>query len=138
MPCRAAAGPSASTTRSAILIGGVQQQQGGLPGRLSFTSQYGTFTVESLPLVSPAQTTPPAPGPAADPAFAARPAPAPAGPAGRTAAPAPPAPPERASPAGTDADAVLAALERLGDLHQRGILTDEEFAAKKAELLSRL
>lgn len=122
------------------LIGGVQQQQGGLPGRLSFTSQYGTFTVESLPLVSPAQATPPAPGPAADPAPAARPAPAqPAGPAGRTAAPAPPAaPPERASSAGTDADAVLAALERLGELHQRGILTDEEFAAKKAELLSRL
>jgi hypothetical protein len=62
--------------------------------------------------LSPAQTTPSAPGPAA--------------------------PPERASSAGTDADAVLAALGRLGDLHQRGILTDEEFAAKKAGLLSRL
>ncbi len=99
-------------------IGGVQQQQGGLPGTLSFTSQYGTFTVESLPLASPAQTPPPAPGPAADPA--------------------PAAPSERAAPAGTDADAVLAALERLGDLHHRGVLTDEEFAAKKAELLSRL
>jgi hypothetical protein len=89
-------------------IGGVQQQQGGLPGTLSFTSQYGTFTVESLPLVSPARTIPSA------------------------------APPERAAPARTDADAVLVALERLGDLHQRGVLTDEEFAAKKAELLSRL
>lgn len=99
------------------VVGGVQQQQDGLPGRLSFTSQYGTFTVESLPLVSPAHTTPPAP----------------AQPTGRTAAP-----PERASSAGTDADAVLAALERLGDLHQRGILTDDEFAAKKTELLSRL
>jgi Short C-terminal domain len=119
-------------------IGGVQQQQGGLPGTLSFTSQHGTFTVESLPLVSPAQTTPPAPGAAVDPAPDARPAP-PTGPAGRTAAPPPPAaPPERVSSAGTDADAVLAALERLGDLHQRGILTDEEFAAKKTELLSRL
>jgi hypothetical protein len=92
-------------------IGGVQQQ-GGLPGALSFTSQHGTFTVESLPLVSPARTTPAAPGPAA--------------------------PPERAAPARTDPGAVLAALERLGDLHQRGVLTDEEFAAKKAELLSRL
>lgn len=99
-------------------IGGVQQQQGGLPGTLSFTSQYGTFTVESLPLVSPAQTTPPAPESAADTA--------------------PAAPSKRAVPAGTDADAVLAAIERLGTLHQRGILTDEEFAAKKAELLSRL
>jgi hypothetical protein len=99
-------------------IGGVQQQQGGLPGTLSFTSQHGTFTVQSLPLVSPAQPAPPAPEPAADPA--------------------PAAPPERAAPAGTDADAVLTALERLGDLHQRGVLTDQEFAAKKAELLSRL
>jgi hypothetical protein len=120
------------------VIGGVQQ--GGLPGRLSFTSQHGTFTVGSLPLVSPAETTPPAPGPAADPAPAARPALAqPTGPAGRTAAPRPPAaPPERAPSPGTDANAVLAALERLGDLHQRGILTDEEFAAKKTSLLSRL
>jgi hypothetical protein len=91
-------------------IGGVQQQQGGLPGTLSFTSQHGTFTVESLPLVSPAQTTPPAPGPAAGPASAA--------------------PSTWAAPAATDADAVLAALERLGDLHQRGVLTDEEFAPK--------
>jgi hypothetical protein len=33
---------------------------------------------------------------------------------------------------------VLATLDRLGDLHRRGVLTDEEFAAKKAELLSRL
>jgi Short C-terminal domain len=121
------------------VIGGVQQQQGGLPGRLSFTSQYGTFTVESLPLVSHAQTTPPAPGAAADPAPAAPPAPEqPTGPAGRTTAPPPPAPTEGASTAGTDADALLAALERLGDLHQRGILTDEEFAAKKTELLARL
>ena len=86
-------------------IGGVQQQQGSLPGTLSFTSQHGTFTVESLPLAGPGQATPPAPG---------------------------------AAPAGAAAGAVLAALERLGDLHQRGVLTDEEFAAKKAELLSRL
>lgn len=101
-------------------IGGVQQQ-GGLPGTLSFTSQYGTFTVESLPLVSPARTTPPAP--AASPASGTRP---------------PAAPPEQAALARSDADAVLAALERLGDLRQRGVLTDEEFAVKKAELLSRL
>ena len=113
-------------------IGGVQQQ----PGGLSFTSQYGTFTVESLPLVSPARTTPPAPEPAASPASGTRPAPAQptVGAAERTAD----ALPERAVPSRTDADAVLVALERLGDLRQRGVLTDEEFAAKKAELLSRL
>ena len=102
------------------VIRGVQQQQDGLPGRLSFTSQNGTFTVESLPLAAPVQATPPVPVP------------------GPAAPPPPAGPPERAPSAGTDADAVLAALERLGDLHQRGILTDEEFAAKKTELLSRL
>jgi hypothetical protein len=29
----------------------------------------------------------------------------------------------------------LAALERLGQLHQQGVLTDEEFAAEKAQLV---
>ena len=42
------------------------------------------------------------------------------------------------SPQGTGENDVLAALERLGELKQRGILSEEEFAAKKAELLSRL
>ena len=33
---------------------------------------------------------------------------------------------------------ILAAIERLGELKVRGILTEAEFSAKKAELLSRL
>jgi hypothetical protein len=33
---------------------------------------------------------------------------------------------------------ILKALERIGDLHQKGILSDDEFKSKKAELLSRL
>jgi hypothetical protein len=33
---------------------------------------------------------------------------------------------------------ILAALERLGQLHQKGILSDDEFKSKKAELLARL
>ena len=32
----------------------------------------------------------------------------------------------------------FAKIERLAELHKRGILSSEEFAAKKAELLSRL
>ena len=36
------------------------------------------------------------------------------------------------------ADEVMATLEKLGDLKAKGILTDEEFAAKKAELLKKL
>jgi Short C-terminal domain len=50
--------------------------------------------------------------------------------------PAPPAQPDSATaqPGGD----IFAALERLGALHAKGILSDEEFAGKKAELLSRL
>jgi membrane protease subunit (stomatin/prohibitin family) len=40
--------------------------------------------------------------------------------------------------AGLQPDAVLATLEKLGDLKAKGILTDEEFSAKKAELLKKL
>jgi hypothetical protein len=35
-------------------------------------------------------------------------------------------------------DEVMATLERLADLKAKGILTDEEFSAKKAELLKKL
>jgi hypothetical protein len=35
-------------------------------------------------------------------------------------------------------DEILSALERLGSLHQKGVLSDQEFASKKADLLSRL
>lgn len=50
------------------------------------------------------------------------------------AAPADPAP----TPQADTADEVADALGRLGDLRDRGILTPEEFEAKKAELLARL
>jgi hypothetical protein len=48
------------------------------------------------------------------------------------------APAEEPQPAKGDSDAVFAALERLGGLREKGILSEEEFAAKKAELLKRL
>lgn len=32
----------------------------------------------------------------------------------------------------------MATLEKLGELRAKGILTDDEFAAKKAELLKKL
>ena len=35
-------------------------------------------------------------------------------------------------------DEVMATLEKLADLKQKGILTEDEFAAKKAELLKKL
>jgi hypothetical protein len=109
-------------------IGGVQQQQGGPFGSLSFSSQFGTFTVDSLPLLSPAPATPmqvqmqaPPPPPQA-PVYQA-----------------PPSNPVSSNQGAPQSQAdVFSALERLGQLHQSGILSDEEFRSKKAELLARL
>jgi hypothetical protein len=39
--------------------------------------------------------------------------------------------------AGMNSD-VFATIERLADLRSKGVLTDEEFASKKSELLGRL
>lgn len=101
-------------------IGGVSQQQG-YGSSLSFTSQYGLVRVEDLPVVSGGGNfAPPAPV-APPPAYApgAEPFESPA------------------APSGNEAD-VFKAIERLAELRQKGILTDDEFAAKKAELLSRI
>jgi Short C-terminal domain len=98
-------------------IGGVSQQQGS-GGSLTFTSQYGTVSVSMLPVVSVDGM----PSNAPDPRLAPAPAPNPA--------------PHRAETA-QETD-IFAKIERLADLHQKGILSPEEFAAKKAELLSRL
>ena len=43
-----------------------------------------------------------------------------------------------AAPAGLKPDEVMATLEKLADLKAKGILTEEEFSAKKAELLKKL
>ena len=46
--------------------------------------------------------------------------------------------PPAASKASNASDSVLNTLERLAELHRQGILSDDEFAAKKTELLQRL
>jgi len=43
-----------------------------------------------------------------------------------------------AAPAGLKPDEVMATLEKLAELKQKGILTEDEFSAKKAELLKKL
>jgi hypothetical protein len=108
-------------------IGGFSQQQSG-DQSLTFTSQFGLVRVADLPLVSPAGESAPAPAPAQAPS----PEPAPA------QQPAAFAPPPAAAPTDAAKHDIFAAIERLADLRQKNILTDEEFAAKKAELLSRL
>jgi Short C-terminal domain/Domain of unknwon function (DUF3824) len=47
---------------------------------------------------------------------------------------APPPPPPSAAPA---ADDMLDQLKQLGELHNAGVLTDEEFAAQKAKILAQ-
>lgn len=102
-------------------IGGFSQQQS-VGGTLSFNSQYGLMDVANLPVVSsngrppPSTTMPPYNPP---PAYGA-----------------PSAPPTAAS-GGRDHD-IFASIERLADLRAKGVLNDDEFLAKKAELLSRL
>jgi hypothetical protein len=48
---------------------------------------------------------------------------------------APPPAPEPAAPAAPAEDPTIAQLQQLAALHAQGILTDEEFSAKKAQLL---
>ncbi|MEO9246822.1 SHOCT domain-containing protein [Citricoccus nitrophenolicus] len=50
-----------------------------------------------------------------------------------SAAPAPAAAPE--APATADP---MAQLERLGELHAKGVLTDDEFQSQKTQILSRM
>ena len=48
----------------------------------------------------------------------------------------PPAPPAPAAPSGPTSDDIQR-LTELGKLHEQGILTDEEFAQQKANILGR-
>lgn len=51
---------------------------------------------------------------------------------------APMSPPAAMPTASAGGEDILATIEKLGALLQRGLLTEQEFAAKKAELLARL
>jgi hypothetical protein len=93
-------------------VGGFSQQQS-VGGSLTFSSQYGLVDVDSLPVVS-VDGVPPAPLQAPRQEAASVP------------------------PAGREAEDVFATIEKLAALREKGILSDDEFAAKKTELLSRL
>jgi hypothetical protein len=112
-------------------IGGVQQQQGGSYGSLSFSSQFGTFGVDSLPVVNPGGAQEPLPFVASSSSgYGNEPAPS-------NVYSSPNAPPPSSS-GNTGSGDIIQAIEKLGQLRERGILTDEEFRSKKAELLGRL
>jgi hypothetical protein len=99
-------------------VSGVSQQQE-LGSTVTFTSQHGVVEVTSLPLIAEGPL-----GSLDERASASM----------RPAATSPPEPDIAAAPA-TD---ILATLERLAEIRHKGILSEEEFAAKKAELLRRL
>jgi len=91
------------------ITGFSQQQSRG--GSLTFSSQHGLVDVASLPVLRTHS------GAAQEPNEASG-----------SAAVAPVAP---------ELD-IVATIEKLAELHRKGILSDEEFAAKKTQLLSRL
>jgi hypothetical protein len=93
------------------ITGFSQQQSGG--GSLTFSSQHGVVDVASLPVL------PTSSGAAQEPRAPM---------ASSSAAPPPPA---------HQVD-IVATIEKLAELHRQGILSDEEFTAKKTELLNRL
>jgi hypothetical protein len=93
-------------------IGGISQQQRA-GASLTFTSQKGVVDVADLPVVSRGGVRETESSPAA-----------------KSAGVDPPVVHEGAD--------VIVTLERLAELRQKGILTEAEFAAKKAELLGRL
>lgn len=114
-------------------IGGFSQQQSG-DQSLTFTSQYGLVNLSSLAIVQPAGEQAIVAAPAIPTDIAAPPPPAFVEPA-----PFVPSPPSEATmPVARSDDDIFAKIERLADLHAKGILTDDEFQAKKADLLSRL
>jgi Short C-terminal domain len=130
-------------------ISGVSQQQSG-DQSLTFTSAYGLVRLADLTPVDAGGVMPP---PAPSQNFASPPA-QPVEPADFAPAPEPqpvsvdpwvvpetPAPTPVVAeprPAAGSSEEIFFKLERLADLRQRGILSDEEFSKKKAELLSLL
>jgi hypothetical protein len=108
-------------------IGGFSQQQSG-DQSLTFTSQHGLVRVSELEIVSAVDNAP-APKDELEP---------PTGQGQRVAGPPMALPNVLSPPAGFDPDDIFGKIERLAGLHSKGILSDDEFAAKKTELLQRL
>lgn len=118
-------------------IGGVSQQQGGNTS-LTFSSQYGTISVASLPVVS-GQGMPSAPAPAPQTNFLEPLPPI------NTPEPnndylntPPPAVSNVTQPGFVSSNEIIQLIEKLSQLRDAGALSDDEFNAKKTELLGRL
>ena len=116
-------------------IGGVSQQQSG-GYSVTFSSQYGYVDLSRLPVVSINGQPPLAPTPAPAPVYAPAPV-ANYAPSYSNTAQNAYAPVNNVSSSAGDSD-IFASIEKLAALQSRGILSEQEYASKKAELLSRL
>ena len=98
-------------------IGGFSQQQG-MGSSITFTSQYGTVNLSTLPILSrdgqPVHTVE----------------------AHETTEP--PVTPVNEPIGNQNSDDIIDQIARLGELREKGLLTEDEFLAKKTDLLGRL
>jgi len=122
-------------------ISGFSQQQSG-DQSITFTSQYGLVRVADLPVVAPVSGSAHAADQKSHPAAEAGPGPESAGGPGVMQESPPVAPsrqpsPDLQTPIASSED-IFAKIERLAELRDKGILSDQEFEAKKTDLLSRL
>lgn len=104
-------------------LGGVSQQQGS-GGSITLSSQYGTIDVATLPVVLVNGMAPQSFTPQSAPSFTPQ-----------YSSPIPSNSPSANTAQEVD---IFAKIERLADLQQKGILSWDEYTAKKSELLSRL
>ena len=112
------------------VISGFSQQQGN-DRSMTFNSQHGPVDVAGLPVVSGGDQPDAAAGDTDEPPPAHTGAPA--GSAGDGGAPKP-----SGAPSAGSMEEVFNAIERLSDLRRKGIISNDEFSAKKADLLARI
>lgn len=111
-------------------IGGVSQQQGGNTS-LTFSSQFGTVSVNQLPIISgPGTGEPPQQTNFAEPAANK--------PVVNTAPSNDSKQPLHKTSVQTGSDEIISLLEKLAKLRDAGAITEQDFNAKKTELLARI
>ncbi len=106
-------------------IGGVSQQQGG-DTSLTFSSQYGTISVTTLPIISGQGTPPPPKTNFAEPLQ------------NNFATLAPVQQTLQTTPTHESSVAIIGLIAKLAELHQAGVISQSEFDSKKIDLLNRL
>jgi hypothetical protein len=116
-------------------IGGVSQQQGSNTS-LTFSSQYGTISVASLPIISGPGVSAPEPAPQTNFLEPLPPinTPAPNNEFLNT----PPTVSNAPQPNSSSSNEIIQLIEKLSQLRDAGALSDSEFNTKKTELLNRL